>query len=180
MVVDLFARLRAEAVTIEPVDDIEPDLDAAPDAAAPVDAAPVDAVVVLDVEVVESPEIDDASTGDETVESTPFEQRDADLTPLIVSAARKLKRVLADEQNEVLEALRRNEPVRALDALLPSVGDHVARYGGAISDDLLGAAQAGAATGRTNGLGSAAQGRCGRGDEGGRRRARRVARRAVA
>jgi len=145
VVVDLFARLRAEAVIIEPVDDFEPDLDASP-----VDAPPVDAVEVLDeAEVVDSPEIDEALTGDEagdeTVESTPFEQRDADLTPLIVGAARKLKRVLADEQNEVLETLRRNEPVRALDALLPSVGDHIARYGGAISDDLLGAAQAGAA-----------------------------------
>jgi hypothetical protein len=145
VVVDLFARLRAEAVTIEPVDDLEPDLDAPP-----VDDPPVDAVEVLDeAEVVDSPDVDEALTGDEasdeTVEPTPFEQRDADLTPLIVGAARKLKRVLADEQNEVLEALRRNEPVRALDALLPSVGDHIARYGGAISDDLAGAAQAGAA-----------------------------------
>ncbi len=126
MVVDLFARLRAEAVTIEPDDDIEPD-------------EPVAAAVG-----VVATELDEAMT-DDAVEPTPFEQRDADLTPLIVGAARKLKRVLADEQNEVLEALRRNEPVRALDALLPSVSDHVARYSGAISDDLLAAAHAGAA-----------------------------------
>ena len=146
VVVDLFARLRAEAVTIAPVDDIEPDLDAPPLDAESVDSEPVEAAEVLDAaEVVESLEVDEAPTGEEKVESTPFEQRDADLTPLIVGAARKLKRVLADEQNEVMETLRRNEPVRALDALLPAAGDHIARYGGAISDDLLGAAQAGAA-----------------------------------
>ncbi len=156
VVVDLFARLRAEAVTIEPVDDIGPDLDAVP-----VDA--VEEVDVVDVgDVVDSTDPGDETAGDATageatadeevsatdtvemVESTPFDQRDADLTPLIVGAARKLKRVLADEQNEVLETLRRNEPVRALDALLPPAGDHLARYGGAISDDLVGAAQAGA------------------------------------
>ena len=136
VVVDLFARLRAEAVTIEPADDIEPELD----------ASLVDALEDVDkAEEVDSPENDEELASDETVAPTPFEQRDADLTPLIVGAARKLKRVLADEQNEVLETLRRNEPVRALDALLPSPGDHIARYGGAISDDLLGAAQAGAA-----------------------------------
>jgi hypothetical protein len=127
VVVDLFARLRAEAITIEPDDDIEPD--------EPVAAAAVGVVAT---------ELDEAMA-DETVEPTPFEQRDADLTPLIVGAARKLKRVLADEQNEVLEALRRNEPVRTLDALLPSVSDHVARYSDAISDDLIAAAHAGAA-----------------------------------
>ena len=46
-------------------------------------------------------------------------RRDAALVPLIVASARKLKRVLADEQNEVLDALRRKEPVRDLDALVP-------------------------------------------------------------
>jgi hypothetical protein len=40
-------------------------------------------------------------------DDTPFARRDAELTPLIVTAARKLKRVLADEQNDVLLALRR-------------------------------------------------------------------------
>ena len=44
-------------------------------------------------------------------DETPFQRRDAALVPLIVASARKLKRVLADEQNEVLDALRRKEPV---------------------------------------------------------------------
>jgi len=132
VVVDLFARLRAEAVTVEPVDETEP----ADDVAADVEDV---------VELVEAGELDEPVDIDENVEPTPFEQRDADLTPIIVGAARKLKRVLADEQNEVLEALRRNEPVRALDALLPPVGDHTDRYAQAISDDVSAAAQAGAA-----------------------------------
>ena len=77
-------------------------------------------------------------------EPTPFEQRDADLTPLIVASAKKLKRVLADEQNEVLDGLRRREPVRELADLLPPSADHLGRYREAIVDDLLAAANAGA------------------------------------
>ena len=88
---------------------------------------------------------DEAGADDRSTETAPFEQRDSDLTPLIVAAARKLKRVLADEQNEVLEALRRNEPVRNLDALLPWSSHHSERYWSVIGDDLLLAANAGAA-----------------------------------
>ena len=108
VVVDLFARLRAEAVTVESVEETVDEVD--------VDEA---AAVVGVADVVEAGEPDETVDVEENIEPTPFEQRDADLTPIIVGAARKLKRVLADEQNEVLEALRRNEPVRALDALLP-------------------------------------------------------------
>ena len=54
------------------------------------------------------------------VEETPFRARDAALVPLIVAAARKVKRVLADEQNDVLDTLRRREPVRDVDALVPA------------------------------------------------------------
>ncbi len=78
------------------------------------------------------------------VEATAFDQRDADLTPLIVASAKKLKRILADEQNEVLDALRSREPVRALDDLLPERPEHLGRYRDAIVDDLLSAASAGA------------------------------------
>ena len=48
----------------------------------------------------------------------PFRRRDAALVPLIVASARKLKRVLADEQNEVLDVLRHREPVTDLDRLV--------------------------------------------------------------
>ncbi len=144
VVVDLFARLRAESVTIEPEED---DADAA---AALVDeqAAPADQAV--DDQAVDDQAAEEETVEEETVEATPFEQRDADLTPIIVTAARKLKRVLADEQNQVLETLRRTEPVRDLDAVLPGVDEHVARYAEAISDELHEATTAAAAmVGRT-------------------------------
>ncbi len=80
------------------------------------------------------------------VDDTPFGHRDAALTPLIVAAARKMKRVLADEQNDVLHTLRRNEPVRTLDTMLPWQSDHAERYATAIAEELMDAALAGAAS----------------------------------
>ena len=56
--------------------------------------------------------------------------RDEALTPLIVSSGRKLKRVLADEQNDVLDRLRGKQAVRSIDDLLPAVDDQAARYFG--------------------------------------------------
>jgi len=63
-----------------------------------------------------------------------------------VASAKQLKRVLADEQNEVLDGLRRREPVRELSELLPSPDEHLDRYRVAIVDDLLAAANAGASS----------------------------------
>ena len=68
------------------------------------------------------------------------------LVPLIVAAGRKLKRVLADEQNEVLDRLRQREPVRLVDALVPSAVEQAARYADAITAELIAAAEAGAAS----------------------------------
>ncbi len=125
VVVDLFARLRADASLVS-VDDA--DENSAQDVAGQT--------------------VDEGSiTGDEVAEATPFDQRDADLTPLIVASAKKLKRVLADEQNEVLDGLRRREPVRELSDLLPTPAEHLGRYRAAIADDLLAAANAGASLG---------------------------------
>jgi DivIVA domain-containing protein len=84
---------------------------------------------------------DDADVAD--VPETPFQRRDATLVPLIVAGARKLKRVLADEQNEVLDALRSKEPVGSLDALVPAAGEQSERYVDAIAPELALAADAG-------------------------------------
>ena len=81
----------------------------------------------------------DASEDGESDES-PFRRRDAELTPLIVASARKLKRALADEQNEVLDGLRRGT------AVLPARDQHIARFAEAIDDELRAAAAAGAAS----------------------------------
>ncbi len=158
VVVDLFARLRADA-TVEEADDAGvDDADTADDAGESdaanareaLDAAAPDADVLGEVGSGDGPLADvtdaaePADADEEHASDTVFDRRDADITPLIVSSARKLKRVLADEQNEVLDALRRNDPVRNLDALLPWATDHVDRYASVISEDLLLAANAGA------------------------------------
>ena len=95
--------------------------------------------------IVEPSPADDAAAAASGVE-TPFERRDADVTPLITSAARRLKRVLADEQNGVLETLRRSDDVTSVDELVPWVGEHAGTYTDAIADELLAAARSGAAT----------------------------------
>ena len=78
------------------------------------------------------------------IASTPFTRRDEAIVPLIVTAARKLKRSLADEQNGVLDTLRRREPVTAIDAMLPSIDTHLALYADTMADELAAAAAAGA------------------------------------
>ena len=122
---DLFARLRAGRT-----------------------AAP-DADVDVDVETASRPsDVDDEEVGRRRRRRSPdtvFSRRDEALVPLIVAGARKLKRVLADEQNEVLDTLRRREPVRELEALVPEAAAQAARYGEAITAELIAAAEAGAA-----------------------------------
>jgi DivIVA domain-containing protein len=141
VVVDLFARLRADA-SLAVVDD-EPDDTAEETIEETIDeAVDSDDAAESRVEVETADDVD--SDGDEVAEATPFDERDAELTPLIVASAKKLKRVLADEQNEVLDALRRREPVRTLADLLPPPAEHLGRYRVAIVDDLLAAANAGA------------------------------------
>ena len=138
VVVDLFARLRA-------TNDDETEVEVAAE-------TPESDEIAGEDESGGVPATDDAEeASDEVVEATPFDQRDADLTPLIVASARKLKRVLADEQNEVLDALRRNDPVRDLDALLPWTSHHAERYSVVLGDELLAAANAGAALTAANG-----------------------------
>jgi hypothetical protein len=87
-----------------------------------------------------------AEIGPDLDDDSPFARREAVLAPVIAAASRKVKRVLADEQNDLLQLLRRKEPVRALDALLPRGDEHIARTLEAVADDLLDAALAGAAS----------------------------------
>ena len=157
---DLFARLRAaraDTVVQRPLVD-EPVAEAEAEAAQPAEAEaeaepePVgDLEVVTDLTVVgEELSVFQVSPTAPTVvaepDDSPFGRRDAELTPLIVASARKLKRVLADEQNDVLHILRRNDPVRALTALLPAEAEHVQRYAAAIDGELRNGALAGAAS----------------------------------
>jgi cell division septum initiation protein DivIVA len=156
---DLFARLRAARVDTIGADAAADATDEAADTGATDEAAVT--------EMAESADADDAAgatltivgeelavfqrspeqpAGDVTDDDSPFGRRDAALTPIIVAAARRMKRVLADEQNEVLAALRRNERVRTLDTMLPWAADHAERYSAAIDKELQQAALAGSAS----------------------------------
>lgn len=76
----------------------------------------------------------------------PIAARDERLGQVIVEIARRLKRSLADEQNDVLDLLRRSDSVTSLDELLPSNLEQVAEYSDAVRDSLHAAALAGSAT----------------------------------
>jgi DivIVA domain-containing protein len=153
---DLFARLRAgraAKVVKRATESIEVDLPTT-DADQPASDSEIvvtaGAVVTTDGEPAEA-QVDSvfAPTAAQpaaviAVDDTPFARRDEALTPLIVAVARKLKRVLADEQNDVLHVLRGKEAVRTLDPLVAAESDHAARWTKAIHDELTAAAVAGA------------------------------------
>ena len=73
------------------------------------------------------------------------ERRDTALAKIEHDLNRRLKRVLADEQNEVLDLLRRTKPSSS-DELLAALGGHTARYTDAARDELGQAASWGAAS----------------------------------
>jgi DivIVA domain-containing protein len=147
---DLFARLRAarthsvaERVAVDEatpaVTEAGPVADATPEPATP----PVLTVVPpLGDSVFATTPVAPVKT--EEIDDTPFARRDEALTPLIVAASRKLKRVLADEQNDVLHTLRGKAPVRSVDDLVSGDDEHAARYTDSVAGDLIAAAVAGA------------------------------------
>ena len=98
----------------------------------------VDKVVEPIVETVVVPEVEEVAV------ATPFELRDAALAPVIAAMSRKLKRVLADEQNEVLDILRGKLSVKTLDAIVGPKADHSARMIEALEASLKAGALAGA------------------------------------
>jgi DivIVA domain-containing protein len=75
-----------------------------------------------------------------------FEARDAAVEGAERAITRALKRALADEQNEVLDALRRLKGRPTVEALLPSPAEQAARYAATATKHLGAAAGAGAAT----------------------------------
>ncbi|MEP7112660.1 MAG: DivIVA domain-containing protein [Ilumatobacteraceae bacterium] len=146
---DLFARLRAaraESVVEraqQSGNESTEDPAEAEDSGDTVDAT-VSLTIIEDLAVFQaSPQ---APVIEEALDDTLFGQRDASLTPIIVACARKLKRVLADEQNEILHTLRRNEPVRTIDTMLPWQTEQAERYSAAITAELEKAALMGAAS----------------------------------
>lgn len=72
-----------------------------------------------------------------------FVERDNALGPLITAAARKLKRVLADEQNDLLGRLRTTKAPVAADLVLAPLDDRAQRFHAAIAAELIAAHLAG-------------------------------------
>lgn len=82
---------------------------------------------------------DDASEADDAPgadhEHDLLQQRDEALVNVESGLSRRLKRALADEQNEMLDLLRRTKPASA-EELLPSIAEHTAHYADAARGDL--------------------------------------------
>jgi len=148
---DLFARLRAartesvveRATQPEPAAESEPQPE--PTAETDDDDDKTTSLAVVEELAVFQPS-PEAPVVEESLDDSLFGQREASLTPIIVACARKLKRVLADEQNEILHTLRRHEPVRNIDTMLPWQTEQADRYAAAITADLDKAALLGAAS----------------------------------
>jgi cell division septum initiation protein DivIVA len=141
---DLFARLRAS-------EGDEPDRrDGTDDETVDVEVLDVDVVEVPKEEVLEVVAEPDAEPAGAIVEDeddatpTPFTERDALLDPIDKELGRRLKRALADEQNEVLDLLRRQKP-KGVDDVLPAPDAHAARWSEVVAATLTDAAAAGAA-----------------------------------
>ncbi|HMJ79189.1 MAG TPA: DivIVA domain-containing protein [Iamia sp.] len=98
-----------------------------------------------DVVAPEAAEVEVAADGidDESLLNL-LERRDGAVEPIEARVARRLKKVLADEQGSVLDAVRQEKGRADLDAILP-VADQLAAYATAVADDLMAAAEEGAA-----------------------------------
>ncbi|MEY3557552.1 MAG: hypothetical protein RL374_258, partial [Actinomycetota bacterium] len=71
------------------------------------------------------------------VDPARFEERNEELSPVVVAMARKLKRVLADEQNTVLGHVRGKRSSLDIDAVLGTEAEHSARYATAVAEDSM-------------------------------------------
>ena len=128
---DLFARLRAQRQAA--VADAEKVL--APVAPTEAQTAPEDA----------APEGEPEGAGGDGADQGLLEERDEIVEPLTHDLTRRLKRVLQDEQNEILDRLRKMRGRADPDEALPPVPDQARRYRDAASDALAEAARRGAA-----------------------------------
>ncbi len=130
----LFARLRAERAVGSNGATAPPSENTSPVAPDPVTNAPEPAAPA---------EADATDDEDEDV----LQARDGEVADIERSLAKALKRALADEQNEVLDILRRSRGVVPLVDLLPSPSDHTARYLAVAGPELRTGARRGVAIG---------------------------------
>ncbi len=133
---DLFARLRASSSEVVAREVLEPEGEDGADEGATDDGAPVS----------ELADDGDGDDGDAAAgpEAEALARRQEALAPVQVALVRHLKRVLADEQNEVLDRLRQRSASLATDDVLGAATAHPGRYREAAEDHVWAAAVAGA------------------------------------
>ncbi len=140
---DIFAKLRRagadtvaakEAARVQSADETKPT------------GRPSAPVKPIEAPVIDEPVVESVveSVSESGPVATVFETRDEALAPIISTMSRKAKRVLADEQNQVLDTLRGKTPVKTLDAIVGPKADHAARYTAALEAAVKSAAMAGA------------------------------------
>ncbi|MGV3758761.1 MAG: DivIVA domain-containing protein [Actinomycetota bacterium] len=134
---DVFARLRAEqtgaAADEAPQGEAEPEPATTEEHDTPLATAEPDGDETAGA-TAEEPASDEARA---------FQARASALASVEKDLARRLKRVLADEQNEVLDLLRRAKP-KGADDLLPEPATHAARWSDSAREPLADAVGAGA------------------------------------
>jgi cell division septum initiation protein DivIVA len=128
---DIFAKLRE--ATPEAVVEKVAKAEKPAKAAKPVQADVVETPVVEEVPTIELP----------TPQPERFALRAEAISPIVGQMSRKLKRVLADEQNNVMEHLKGKRTSLEMDAILGTVVEHAARYATVIAEDSMAAASAG-------------------------------------
>jgi DivIVA domain-containing protein len=136
-VAELFARIRAarvDEIAEAPADDVVDITEQTP------------ADTAVEKEPSPAPAAAEARAVDPVVVAL-FAQRDTTVGPLVTTLSKRLKRVLADEQNEVLDALRRITKLRSVDDILPNFETHAERYYASVRQELWAAALAGAREG---------------------------------
>jgi cell division septum initiation protein DivIVA len=108
-------------------------------------ATGVAAVLVAgEIETEEEPEPDEPSDETGPRAHPLLAARDEALGPVSRTLSRKLKRALSDEQNELLDGIRRQKGTPELDAVLPSPEEHLDRYRQVARPQLADAAAIGA------------------------------------
>lgn len=80
-----------------------------------------------------------------------FETRDEALAPIVVAMARKLKRVLADEQNTVLAHLKLKRSSLEIDAIFGTTEEQSLRYATSVLEEGMTSASAGAKSVKSSG-----------------------------
>jgi DivIVA domain-containing protein len=137
----LFARIRSEAEIEEANAQIE-GADAQIEVV-DVELIDVDVVEVVEVEVIEAPASSSDGVPPIGADAVLVARRDAALVDIERALGRRIKRELSDEQNELLDTVRRQKGVPSAEDTLPALDVHVKRYADAALASLAAAAVAG-------------------------------------